>query len=83
MVPTRARFSPVFPQAAEFLGEHVFREFSGAPVVIRTTLDQPHFTFVDLFLSFFSFSSNFSPCICNLLSWYYSVCCKKLIVGYG
>jgi hypothetical protein len=30
-------------------GEHVFREFSGAPAVIRTTLEQLHFTFADLF----------------------------------
>jgi hypothetical protein len=29
--------------------EHVFREFSEAPAVIRTTLEQPHFTFADLY----------------------------------
>jgi hypothetical protein len=49
MAPTRVQFSPRFPPGAGFPGEHVFREFSGAPAVIRTTLEQPHFTFADLF----------------------------------
>jgi hypothetical protein len=49
MAPTRVSFSPGFPLGAGFPGEHVFREFSGAPTVIRTTLEQPHFTFSDLF----------------------------------
>jgi hypothetical protein len=38
MTPTLVRFNPGFPPE-----EHVFREFSGAPAVIRTTLEQPHF----------------------------------------
>jgi hypothetical protein len=42
-------FSPRFPQGAGFPEEHVFREFSEAPVVIRTTLEQPHFIVADLF----------------------------------
>jgi hypothetical protein len=49
MAHTRVHFSPGFPPGAGFPGEHVFREFSGAPAVIRTTLEQPHFTFADLF----------------------------------
>jgi hypothetical protein len=49
MARTRVRFSPGCPPGAGFPGEHVFREFSGAPAVIRTTLEQPHFTFADLF----------------------------------
>jgi hypothetical protein len=49
MAPTRVRFSQGFPLGAGFPGEHVFREFSGAQAVIRTTLEQPHFTFADLF----------------------------------
>jgi hypothetical protein len=35
--------------AQDFLQEHVFREFSGAPAGMRTTLEQPHFTYADLF----------------------------------
>jgi hypothetical protein len=49
MVPTHARFSPGFPPGAGIPVEHVFREFSGAPAVIRTTLEQPHLTCADLF----------------------------------
>jgi hypothetical protein len=45
------RFSPGFPPEAGFPREHVFCEFSVAPVVIRTTVEQPHFTFANLFLS--------------------------------
>jgi hypothetical protein len=44
MTPTRVRCSPGFPP-----GEHVFREFSGAPAVISPTLEQPHFPFADFF----------------------------------
>jgi hypothetical protein len=40
----RVSFSPGFLPEAGFPGEHVFRGFSGAPAVIRTTL---HFTFED------------------------------------
>jgi hypothetical protein len=47
MAPIRVRFSPGFLPGTGFPGEHVFRGFSGAPVVIRTTLEQPHFTFAD------------------------------------
>jgi hypothetical protein len=39
MASTRVRFSPGFPPGAGFPGEHVFREFSGAPAVIVTTLN--------------------------------------------
>jgi hypothetical protein len=53
MAPTRERFSPRFPSGAGFPGEHVFREFSLASAVIRTTLEQPHFTFADLFTAGF------------------------------
>jgi hypothetical protein len=49
MAPNCVRVSPGFPKGAGFSGEHVFREFFGAPSVIRTTLEQPHFTFEDLF----------------------------------
>jgi hypothetical protein len=49
MVSTRARFGPGFPPGAGFPRDHVFREFSGAPAVIRTTLEQPHFICADLF----------------------------------
>jgi hypothetical protein len=34
-----------FISGAGFHGEHVFRGFSGAPVAIRTMIEQPHFTF--------------------------------------
>jgi hypothetical protein len=44
MAPTRVRFR----SGAGFPGEHVFRKFSGAPAVIRTTLEQLHLTFADL-----------------------------------
>jgi hypothetical protein len=41
------RFSPGFPPGA---GEYFFFcEFSGAPAVIITTLEQPQLTFTDLF----------------------------------
>jgi hypothetical protein len=33
----------------DYPGEHVFREFSEAPAEIRTKLEQPNFTYVDLF----------------------------------
>jgi hypothetical protein len=49
MASTQVRFSPGFPPGAGFPGEHVFREFLGAPVEIRITPEQPHFTFADLF----------------------------------
>jgi hypothetical protein len=49
MEPTHVRYGPGFAPGAGFPGEHVFREFSGAPTVNRTMLAQPHFTFVDLF----------------------------------
>jgi hypothetical protein len=49
MAPTCGRFNPGFPARAGFPGEHLFREYLGAPAVIRTTLEQPHFTFADLF----------------------------------
>jgi hypothetical protein len=56
MVPSRKRFSSGFPVGAGFPIEHVFREFSLAPVVlvIRTTLEQPHFTLADLFRAGFA-----------------------------
>jgi hypothetical protein len=38
-----------FLQKQDYPGEHVFCEFSEAPVEIRTTLEQPHFTYADLF----------------------------------
>jgi hypothetical protein len=44
MAPTRMHFNPGFPPGAGYLGEHVFHEFSEAPVEFRTTLEQPHFT---------------------------------------
>jgi hypothetical protein len=53
MAPTRARFSQVFPPGAGFPGEHGFLELSGAPAVIRTILEQPHFTWADLFTARF------------------------------
>jgi hypothetical protein len=40
---------PGFLPGAGFSGEHVFSGFSGAPVVIKTTLEQPHFTFAIVF----------------------------------
>jgi hypothetical protein len=36
-------------QEQDYLGEHVFREFSEAPMEMRTTLEQPHFTYKNLF----------------------------------
>jgi hypothetical protein len=33
----------------DYPGKHVFREFSEAPAEMRTTLEQPHFTYEDLF----------------------------------
>jgi hypothetical protein len=39
--------SPGFLPGAGFPGEHVFREFSGAPAEIKTTQEQSHFTFAD------------------------------------
>jgi hypothetical protein len=47
MASVRERFSPEFLPGALFLGEHVFRGFSGAPAVIRNKLEHPHFTFRD------------------------------------
>jgi hypothetical protein len=38
-----------FLQEEDYPGEHVFREFSEAPAEMRTTLEQPHFTYADLF----------------------------------
>jgi hypothetical protein len=38
-----------FLQEQDYPGEHVFREFSEAPAEIRTTLEQPHFTYADFF----------------------------------
>jgi hypothetical protein len=49
MAPTHACFSPGILPGAGFPGEHLFHEFSGAPAVIRTMLEQPHFICVDLF----------------------------------
>jgi hypothetical protein len=49
MAPTRVRFRPGLSPGAGFPREHVFREFSEAPAEIRTTLEQPHFTYADLF----------------------------------
>jgi hypothetical protein len=43
------RFSLGFPPGVGFHGEQVFREFSGAPAVIRTTLEQPNFTYAGKF----------------------------------
>jgi hypothetical protein len=40
ILSTRVRFSPGFPPGAGLPGEHVFREFSGPPAVIRATLEQ-------------------------------------------
>jgi hypothetical protein len=53
MAPTHVPFSPGFPPGEGLLGEHVFREFSEALAVITTTLEQPHFTFGDLFTAGF------------------------------
>jgi hypothetical protein len=38
-----------FLQEQDYPGEHVFREILEAPVEMRTTLEQPHFTYTDLF----------------------------------
>jgi hypothetical protein len=38
-----------FLQEQDYPGEHVFRKFSEAPAEIGTTLEQPHFTYADLF----------------------------------
>jgi hypothetical protein len=46
---TRVRFSPGFPSGAGLPGGACFREFSEAPAVMRSTLEQPHFTYADLF----------------------------------
>jgi hypothetical protein len=48
-VPTRVRFSPGFLQEQDYPGERVFLEFSEAPAEMRTTLEQLHFTYADLF----------------------------------
>jgi hypothetical protein len=53
MAPTPVRFTAGFPPGPGFPGEHVFREFSGAPVVVRATLEQPQFIFADLFTAAF------------------------------
>jgi hypothetical protein len=37
-----------FLQEQDYPGEHVFRKFSEAPAEMRTTLEQPHFTYIDL-----------------------------------
>jgi hypothetical protein len=42
--PIRVRFSLDFLQEQDF-PERIFCEFSEAPAVIRTPLEQPHFTF--------------------------------------
>jgi hypothetical protein len=42
-------FAQDFLQEQDFPKTMFFCEFSGAPVVIRTTLEQPHFTFLSLF----------------------------------
>jgi hypothetical protein len=36
-------------QEQDYPGEHVFCEFSEAPAEMRTMLEQPHFTYADLF----------------------------------
>jgi hypothetical protein len=38
-----------FLQEQDYPGEHVFREFSEAPAEMRTMLEQPHFTYTDIF----------------------------------
>jgi hypothetical protein len=38
-----------FLQEQDFPEGMFFRKFSGAPAAIRTTVEQPHFTFKDLF----------------------------------
>jgi hypothetical protein len=38
-----------FLHEQDYPGEHVFREFSEAPAEMRTKLEQPHFTYPDLF----------------------------------
>jgi hypothetical protein len=38
-------FSPEFHPGAGFPGEHVVSGFLGAPAVVITMLEQPHFTF--------------------------------------
>jgi hypothetical protein len=45
MVPFLARFSSGFPPGAGFPGEDGFHGFLGAPALIRTRLEQPHFSF--------------------------------------
>jgi hypothetical protein len=47
MAPTRVHQD--FLQEQDYPREHVFREFSGAPAGMRTTLEQSHFTYADLF----------------------------------
>jgi hypothetical protein len=47
MAPIHVRFSPGFRSGEGFHGKYVFHGFSGAAAVIRTTLEQAHFTFVD------------------------------------
>jgi hypothetical protein len=62
MASVRVRFSPGFLSGAGFPGEHVFRGFSGAPVVpvIKTALKQPHFTFADTLWIRISYRAFFS-----------------------
>jgi hypothetical protein len=36
-----------FLQEQDYPGENVFRELSEAPAEMRTTLEQPHFTYVE------------------------------------
>jgi hypothetical protein len=43
------RFSPGFPPGAGLPRRACFREFSEASAEIRTALEQPHFTYADLF----------------------------------
>jgi hypothetical protein len=42
-------FAQEFLQKQDYPEEHVFCEFSEAPAEIRTTQEQPHFTYADLF----------------------------------
>jgi hypothetical protein len=49
IAPTRVRFSPGSPPGAGLPGGAIFWEFSEAPAEMRTTLEQPQFTYADLF----------------------------------